>query len=48
MATGDQGSVTQWLGDLKVGGREAAQPLWARYFERLVVLARAGCGPCMP
>jgi DNA-directed RNA polymerase specialized sigma24 family protein len=41
MATGDEGSVTHWLGELKVGDREAAQPLWDRYFQRLVVLARA-------
>ena len=41
MATGDQGSVTQWLGDLKRGEQEAAQPVWARYFDRLVVLAHA-------
>jgi DNA-directed RNA polymerase specialized sigma24 family protein len=41
MDTGDQGSVTHWLGDLRAGDREAAQPLWDRYFQRLVVLARA-------
>ena len=41
MATGDEGSVTHWLGELKVGDREAAQPLWDRYFQRLVGLARA-------
>ena len=41
MATGDEGSVTHWLEELKVGDREAAQPLWDRYFQRLVVLARA-------
>jgi DNA-directed RNA polymerase specialized sigma24 family protein len=40
MATDDQGSVTHWLGELKAGDREAAQPLWDRYFQRLVVLAR--------
>ena len=39
MATSDEGSVTHWLGELKVGDREAAQPLWDRYFQRLVVLA---------
>src|SRR3954463_13568021 len=36
----DEGSVTVWLGDLKAGGDEAVQPLWERYFERLVILAR--------
>jgi len=41
MSTDDHGSVTHWLGDLKAGDREAAQPLWDRYFQRLVVLARA-------
>jgi DNA-directed RNA polymerase specialized sigma24 family protein len=41
MDTGDKGSVTRWLGDLKAGGQEAAQPLWDRYFQRLVILARA-------
>jgi DNA-directed RNA polymerase specialized sigma24 family protein len=33
-------SVTEWLGRLKAGEREAAQQLWQRYFERLVHLAR--------
>jgi DNA-directed RNA polymerase specialized sigma24 family protein len=37
----DRGSVSHWLGDLKVGDMAAAQPLWERYFGRLVVLARA-------
>lgn len=41
MADEDRGSVTHWLGDLKVGDHAAAQPLWERYFERLVVLARS-------
>jgi DNA-directed RNA polymerase specialized sigma24 family protein len=35
------GSITHWLGDLKGGDQAAAQPLWERYFSRLVVLARA-------
>jgi DNA-directed RNA polymerase specialized sigma24 family protein len=35
------GSVTHWLGDLKGGDLAAAQPLWERYFGKLVVLARA-------
>src|SRR5260370_22876912 len=34
------GSITHWLGDLKGGDQAAAQPLWERYFGRLVVLAR--------
>ncbi len=41
MTTGDQGSVSRWLGDLKAGDAAAAQPLWERYFARLVGLARA-------
>jgi DNA-directed RNA polymerase specialized sigma24 family protein len=35
------GSVTQWLQLLKAGDRAAAQPLWERYFRRLVALARS-------
>ncbi len=34
-------SVTQWLGRLKAGDRDAAQALWGRYFEQLVRLAQA-------
>jgi DNA-directed RNA polymerase specialized sigma24 family protein len=33
-------SVTLWLQQLKQGDREAVQPLWERYFTRLVHLAR--------
>ena len=45
MASGDpgdveDGSVTRWIGELKGGNPEAAQPLWERYFDRLVRLAR--------
>lgn len=36
-----QGSVTFWIGDLKAGDQAAAQPLWERYFGRMVNLARA-------
>lgn len=36
-----QGSVTCWLGRLREGDQAAAQPLWERYFQRLVALARA-------
>jgi DNA-directed RNA polymerase specialized sigma24 family protein len=35
------GSVTHWLHLLKAGDRAAAQPLWERYFRRLVALARS-------
>jgi DNA-directed RNA polymerase specialized sigma24 family protein len=40
MATEDQGSVTHWLGAFQAGDRDALQPLWDRYFQRLVGLAR--------
>ena len=30
------GSVTVWLGALKAGDHAAAQPLWERYFRKLV------------
>jgi DNA-directed RNA polymerase specialized sigma24 family protein len=40
MPDGDGGSVTAWIGDLKTGGDAAVQPLWERYFEQLVQLAR--------
>jgi DNA-directed RNA polymerase specialized sigma24 family protein len=35
-----EGSVTRWLGQLQAGDPAAAQQLWQRYFQRLVVLAR--------
>src|SRR3954452_12177024 len=35
-----EGSVTRWIDDLKAGDRAAAQPLWERYYARLVALAR--------
>jgi DNA-directed RNA polymerase specialized sigma24 family protein len=35
-----RGSVTAWIGELKAGEASAAQPLWERYFRRLVALAR--------
>jgi DNA-directed RNA polymerase specialized sigma24 family protein len=41
MTSGDRGSVTSWLGDLKAGDRDAAQKLWERYFDALVRLAHA-------
>jgi DNA-directed RNA polymerase specialized sigma24 family protein len=34
------GSVSQWLGQLQAGDVAGAQPLWQRYFQRLVGLAR--------
>ena len=34
------GDVTHWLRQLKAGDRDAARPLWERYFRRLVGLAR--------
>ncbi len=30
------GSITHWLSKLQEGDREAAQPLWERYFHLLV------------
>jgi len=44
MMSCDQGSVTRWLGALKAGDLAAAQPLWERYFDRLVRLARRKIG----
>jgi DNA-directed RNA polymerase specialized sigma24 family protein len=41
MATGDEGSVTRWLGELRAGDPAAAERLWGRYFADLVRLARA-------
>ena len=35
-----QGSVTRWITQLRAGDQAAADPLWQRYFERLVALAR--------
>jgi len=35
-----QGSVTRWITQLQDGDQAAADPLWNRYFERLVALAR--------
>ena len=41
MSSDEDGSITRWIGDLKAGDLAAAQPLWERYFDRLVRLARA-------
>src|SRR3954454_5894610 len=35
------GCVTHWVGALKSGDKDAAQPLWERYFARLVRRAEA-------
>jgi len=35
------GSVTHWINALRAGESAAAQPLWGRFFERLVRLARS-------
>ena len=40
MPADHEGSVSRWLVDLKAGDLDAAQPLWERYFDRLVRLAR--------
>lgn len=40
MATDDRGSITRHLLDLQAGDLAAAQPLWERYFDQLVRLAR--------
>jgi DNA-directed RNA polymerase specialized sigma24 family protein len=40
MTGGDGGSITGWLGNLKDGDQAAAQPLWERYFSKLVQVAR--------
>jgi DNA-directed RNA polymerase specialized sigma24 family protein len=44
VSTESQGSVSHWIGELKVGDAEAAQHLWERYFEALVRLARTKLG----
>ena len=40
MSPDDSGSVTHWIGALRGGELDAAQPLWERYFARLVRLAQ--------
>lgn len=37
----DTPSITTWLGELRRGNADAAQPLWERYFARLVAFARS-------
>ena len=41
MPSDDTGSVTRWFGLLQAGDTAAAQPLWERYYQRLVRLARS-------
>ncbi len=41
MQDGDEGSITRWIAGVKAGDFTAAQPLWERYFARMVDLARA-------
>lgn len=36
-----EGSITRWIADIKRGDGAAAEPLWERYFARIVDLARA-------
>ncbi|CAN5847265.1 ECF-type sigma factor [soil metagenome] len=39
-ASSIDGSISRWIADYKAGESAAAQPLWERYFERLVRRAR--------
>ncbi|MHB1556512.1 MAG: ECF-type sigma factor [Isosphaeraceae bacterium] len=41
MPDDDGGSITRWIAEVKAGDLSAAQPLWERYFTRMVDLARA-------
>jgi len=41
MPDDSKGSITRWIADLKAGDLAAVQPLWERYFARMVNLARA-------
>jgi RNA polymerase sigma factor (sigma-70 family) len=40
MMSADKGSVSGWVRQLQAGDVAAAQPLWDRYFHRMVRLAR--------
>src|SRR5271166_4890276 len=40
-AMSSSGSVTIWLDQLKAGANEAAQPLWERYYSKLVERVRS-------
>lgn len=35
-----EGSITEWFEGLKAGNREGVAPLWNRYFQRMIRLAR--------
>ncbi len=41
MPTDGEGSVSRWIAGLRAGDAEAARPLWDRYFDDLVRVARA-------
>ena len=41
MPDADDGSITRWIAGVKGGDLAAAQPLWERYFARMVELARS-------
>ena len=43
-----EGAVSRWIGDFKDGDQAAAQPLWERYFDRLVRLAGARLRSAQP
>jgi len=40
MSGNGEGSITGWIAGMKAGDLAAAQPLWERYFARMVILAR--------
>lgn len=40
----EPGSISVWIDQLKAGDADAAQPLWERYYNRLVALARKKLG----
>jgi DNA-directed RNA polymerase specialized sigma24 family protein len=40
MSGDGQGSITGWIAGMKAGDLAAAQPLWERYFARMVIQAR--------
>lgn len=40
----ESGSISLWIEQLKAGDADAAQPLWERYYHRLVGLARKKLG----
>src|SRR5262249_14774272 len=41
----NEDSVTEWIANLRAGDSGAVQPLWERYFGRLVHTARARLRP---